>query len=261
MPVSKTKILRTAILCFPVLPFFALCISSAQTPANSDKEQIARGHKLFQQSCGFCHGADATGARGPDLVRSPLVAHDVKGELISAVIHQGRPDKGMPAIDMPAEQMADIAAYLHSREQDAINSSGIPEGYPVEKLLTGNLEAGKTFFNGPGGCKSCHSPTSDLAHVASKYSPVELEAIMLYPGKEHATDVVTLSSGEQVKGTVEHSDEFMVGLRDASGRYRSFSRENAKVEIQHPLAEHRKLLDKLTQNDVHNLFAYMESLK
>jgi cytochrome c oxidase cbb3-type subunit III len=236
-------------------------IFAAQNPAPSDKEQIARGHKQFQQSCGFCHGPDATGARGPDLVRSPLVAHDVKGDLIGPVIRQGRVDKGMPALDLPADQIADIVAYLHSRGQDAINSADIPEAYPVEKLLTGNLEAGKTFFNGPGGCSNCHSPTGDLAHIAKKYPPVDLESVMLYPEKERATAVVTMPSGEQISGPIVHSDDFMIALRDSTGAYRSFNRDHVKVEIQRPLAEHRKLLDKITQTDLHNLFAYMESLK
>jgi cytochrome c oxidase cbb3-type subunit 3 len=239
----------------------AFNIPAAQNSVPSDKEQIARGHKTFQQACGFCHGVDATGARGPDLVRSPLVAHDVKGDLISAVIRLGRVDKGMPAIEIPVEQMADIAAYLHSRAHDAIESAGIPEGYPAEKLLTGNLETGRTYFNGPGGCSNCHSPTGDLAHVAQKYSPVDLESIMLYPEKEHTTVIVTLPTGQRVEGAFVHADEFMVALRDAGGVYRSFPRETVKVEIHHPLAEHRKLLDRITQSELHNLFAYMESLK
>ncbi|PYT91280.1 MAG: hypothetical protein DMG36_18855 [Acidobacteria bacterium] len=227
---------------------------------------VERGRQQFGQSCGFCHGPDATGARGPDLVRSPLVAHDVKGNLIGEVIRRGRPDKGMPPLaSMTDEQVADIAAFLHERAKESLESAGIPRAYPVEKLLTGNADAGKTFFNGAGGCKNCHSPTGDLAGVVGKYSPVELEARMLYPGRRkegpRSTALVTLRSGEQIKGQVVHADDFVVSLRDASGWYRSFSRDRVKVELQDPLAAHRELLDKLTQADVHNLFAYLASLK
>jgi len=73
-----------------------------------------RGRKQFGESCAFCHGADATGGRAPDLMRSPLVAHDVKGNLIGEVVHQGRPDKGMPALPLSDDQVADIAAFLHA---------------------------------------------------------------------------------------------------------------------------------------------------
>ncbi len=240
--------------------------AAAQQEPAKDAATVDRGRKLFEQSCGFCHGPDATGARGPDLVRSPLVAHDVNGNLIGEVIRHGRPDQGMPPMaTMTDEQVADIAAFLHARAAEAIKSAGVPRSYPVEKLLTGNADAGKAFFNGAGGCKNCHSPTGDLATIATKYSPIELEAHMLYPGSReataHATAVVTLPSGEQIKGPLVHADDFMVSLRDPSGWYRSFPRDRVKVEVQDPLTAHRELLGKLTQADVHNLFAYLETLK
>ncbi|PYU73514.1 MAG: hypothetical protein DMG49_06090 [Acidobacteria bacterium] len=231
--------------------------AAAQAPAAT----VESGRKGFEQSCGFCHGADATGARGPDLVRSSLVAHDVKGDLIGQVIRNGRPDKGMPPMFMGDDQVGEIAAFLHARATEALESSSIPKVYPVEKLLTGNVQAGKTFFDGAGGCKNCHSPTGDLAGVAGKYSPIDLQARMLYPHGPHSTVLVTLSSGERIKGTLEHADDFMISLRDPSGWYRSFPRNRVKVELQDPLAAHRELLDKLTQADVHNLFAYLQTLK
>src|SRR3984893_10213024 len=137
---------------------------------------VERGHHQLDQSCGFCPGPDATGARGPDLVRSPLVAHDVKGDLIGEVIRRGRPDKGMAAMALADAQVSDVAAFLHARAAEALSSSGLPSVYPVEKLLTGEADAGRAFFNGAGGCNKCHSPTGDLDKVATKYSPIELEA-------------------------------------------------------------------------------------
>jgi cytochrome c oxidase cbb3-type subunit 3 len=236
--------------------------SAAKQQADADEKTAAeQGRKQFEQSCGFCHGADATGARGPDLLRSPLVAHDVKGNQIGPVIHEGRPDKGMPAMPLSDQQILDIAAFLHARAAEALHSASVPKGYPVEKLLTGNAGAGQTFFNGAGGCNKCHSATGDLAGIAGKHSPIDLEARMLYPAGKHATALVTLPSGEQVQGEVRHVDDFVIAVRDASGWYRSFQRDRVKVELQDPLAAHRELLEKLTQADVHNLFAYLETLK
>src|SRR5258708_29126797 len=170
-------------------------------------------------------------------MRSPLVAHDVKGDQIGPVIRQGRPDKGMPAMPLSDAQSLDIAALLHARAAEAMRSSGVPKVYPVEKLLTGNVEAGKAFFNGAGGCTKCHSVTGDLAGVASKHSnPIELEALMLYPGGKHRTAVVTLASGEQVKGAVEHADDFVIAVRDEKGWYRSFRRHKGEGEIDDRLA-------------------------
>jgi cytochrome c oxidase cbb3-type subunit III len=243
-----------------VLGLIGLC-ASAHSQSDEREARLQRGHRQFAQSCAFCHGTDATGGRAPDLVRSPLVAHDQGGDLIGEVIRNGRPDKGMPAQPLSQEEITDIAAFLHARALEAIQSSGVPSDYPVEKLLTGNAEAGKAFFDGAGGCKNCHSPTGDLAGVGRKYSSIELEARILYPGRKKKSAVVTLPSGEQIRGSLVHSDDFMIAVRDSSGWYRSFSRSRVKIEIQDPLEAHRKLLDKLTQADVHNLFAYVYSLK
>jgi cytochrome c oxidase cbb3-type subunit 3 len=258
---SRRRMAKSSVLWVALFSFLGPSNLAARPQADAQDPAVERGHKQFEQSCGFCHGADATGARGPDLVRSPLVAHDAKGDLIGEVIRHGRPDKGMPPVPVTDQQVLDIAVYLHWRAAEAIKSAGVPKLYPVEKLLTGNAEAGKTYFHETGGCKNCHSPTGDLAGIARKHSPIDLQARMLYPEGRHTTAVVTLPSGEQVKGALTHADDFEVALRDASGWYRSFPRDRVKVELQDALAAHRELLDKLTQADVHNLFAYLQSLK
>jgi len=240
---------------------FSLWNSTAWPQSTPPDPAVERGHKQFEQSCGFCHGPDATGARGPDLVRSPLVAHDIKGDKIGEVIHLGRADKGMPPMALADEQILDIAAFLHARATEALKSNSVSSKYPVERLLTGNPEAGKIFFNNAGGCNGCHSPTGDLAAIASKYPPIDLQARMLYPRGKRAFAVVTLASGEQVKGPVAQADDFVIALRDSSGWYRSFARERVKVELQDPLEAHRELLGKITPREMHDLFAYLESLK
>jgi len=224
---------------------------------------VTRGEAQFKQSCGFCHAPDATGARGPDLVRSKIVAHDVNGNLIGEVIRDGRPDQGMPPLPLSADQITAIAAFLHQRAQEALESGRVPDQYPLTKLLTGNAEAGKAYFHGAGGCKTCHSPTGDLKGIAGKYSPLRLESQMLYPsgGSSKPTVTVVLLTGEHLQGPMLHLDEFTVGLRDASGWYRSFSLDKVTLEVHDPLAAHRKLLDEITQEQFHNLFAYLETLK
>src|SRR3989440_12162755 len=130
----RGQLVKAAILCAAVLFFFGLWNSAAWPQAVSQDPAVERGHKQFEQSCGFCHGPDATGARGPDLVRSPLVAHDVKGDKIGEVIRLGRADKGMPAMSMTDQQVLDIAAYLHARATEALRSAGGPRACPREKM-------------------------------------------------------------------------------------------------------------------------------
>lgn len=247
-------------------------IAALMGGAKIDKEAAERGRKIFVPTCGFCHGNDAHGKSGPDLVRSASVLHDKKGDVIGPVIRNGRPDRGMPPFAaLSAEQIADISEFLHSRAADVSNRFA----YKIGDLLTGDAQKGAAFFNGDGRCSGCHSPTGDLAHVAAKYEPVELQRRMLYPvpsifdvfmGKAAAPSVPTkvtvrLPSGEQVSGTLDHLDEFTVSMHDASGWYRSFSRDNATVEVQDPRAAHEALLPKYTDQDMHNVLAYLETLK
>lgn len=234
----------------------------AQAPVPA-RELVARGKSQFTQSCSFCHGPDATGGRGPDLVRSAVVAHDVNGNLIGEIIRNGRPDKGMLPLPLNAEQISAVAAYLHDRAHEALQSARVPREYPLAKLLTGNAEAGKAYFKGAGGCQGCHSPTGDLKGIAAKYAPIRLQTRMVYPRGDtpKSTVTVTLPSGERLDGALLSLDEFTVALRDGSGWYRSFSRDKVSVEVHDPLAAHRKLLDELTPERFHDLFAYLETLK
>ncbi|HEV2351679.1 MAG TPA: cytochrome c [Terriglobia bacterium] len=235
-------------------------VTFAQSPS---RDMVARGESQFKQSCGFCHAPDATGARGPDLIRSPIVAHDVKGNLIGEVIRNGRPDKGMPPLPLNPQQIAAIAAFLHARAQQALDSASVPEKYPLAKLLTGSAEAGKAYFNGAGGCKACHSPAGDLKGIAGKYSPLRLQRQMIYPrgDSSHSTVTVVLPTGERVQGSLLHLDEFTVALRDESGWYRSFALDKVRIEVHDPLAAHRRLMDEITQEELHDLFAYLVTLK
>jgi cytochrome c oxidase cbb3-type subunit III len=236
-------------------------LKKQRRPAPPENEEAARGQTLYTASCAFCHGADATGARGPDLLRSPIVAHDVKGNMIGDVVHNGRPDKGMPALPLTDAQIADIAAYLHWRIAEGLSSSEVPNGYPAEKLLTGNAQAGKAFFEGEGGCTKCHSATGDLANISGKYSAIDLEAQMLYPEGNFKTAKVTLRSGEVVEGKLNHLDEFSVAVTDANGWFHAYPRYEVKVEVTDKLAAHRAMLDKLTQTQMHDLYAYVHTLE
>ena len=238
-----------------------LTIALVSFGAPPDPKAAERGRKLFEQACGFCHGNDATGARGPDLIRSPLVTRDEDGKLIGPAVRNGRPEKGMPAFPYNDTQIADLSAFLHEQVRAALRSNSVPRDYPLEKLLTGDAAAGKAYFFGAGHCDACHSPVKDLAGIAKRYTPINLEARFLYPGGTRRSVTVTLPSGEQVSGTVAQLDEFNVALRDGSGWYRSWPRDKVKVEVHDPLEKHRELLHQYTDADVHNLFAYLETLK
>jgi cytochrome c oxidase cbb3-type subunit III len=239
-------------------PAILLVFSCAgQTPALIDQ-----GQARFVQDCAFCHGRDAGGGEtGPDLTRSKLVADDVNGDKIGPVVRNGRPDKGMPRFSVSDSELAALAAFIHDRKKKAETRKGGRRGVDVADLQTGNVQAGIQYFNGAGGCSSCHSPTGDLAGVAKRFQGLKLEQRLLYPRGAKAKASVTLSSGQTVAGELAYQDEFTIAVLDSSGRYRSWPVSAVKFTVGNPAEAHARLLAKYTDDDIHNLMAYLQTLR
>jgi cytochrome c oxidase cbb3-type subunit 3 len=245
-----------------LLPGFALAQSSKPAPQKFSPALIQGGQTLFQQDCAFCHGRDAGGGEtGPDLTRSKLVNDDINGEKIGAVVRNGRPDAGMPRFSLSDEQIAGLVAFIHNQKAIAESQKGGRRGVDVADLQTGNVDAGKAYFNGAGHCSTCHSPTGDLAGVANRYQGLKLEERMLYPRSAKAKLTVTLPSGQTVTGELAYKDEFTVALRDDDGRYRSWPASSVKFTVDAPAEAHAELLGKYTDEDIHNLMAYIQTLR
>lgn len=223
---------------------------------------VESGKNLFQQNCAFCHGRDAGGGEtGPDLTSSKLVASDVNGDKIGVVLRNGRPDKGMPRFSLPDDQIAALVAFIHTQATKAGSNNGQRRGVDISDLQTGSVEAGREYFNGAGKCATCHSATGDLAGVASRYQGLRLEERMLYPRNAQAKVTVTLPDGQRVSGTLAYQDEFTVALRDPAGKYRSWSTSDVKFAVDAPAEAHAELLGKYTDADIHNLMAYLQTLR
>ncbi|MFP5226950.1 MAG: c-type cytochrome, partial [Acidobacteriota bacterium] len=214
------------------------------------------------QNCAFCHGRDAQGGEtGPDLTQSRLVRRDRTGDDIASVIREGRPNTKMPAFNFSAQEIRSLIAFIHAREADAVEHPGGRRGVAVADLQTGSVDAGKRYFDGPGGCDKCHSPTGDLAGIASKFEGLELEERMLYPRDATSRVTVTMPSGEKISGVLAYRDEFTVALRDANGIYRSWPVSNVHVAVDAPVEAHVSLFSKYTDDDIHNLMAYLQTLR
>lgn len=244
-----------------LFPALLLIAAALAPPATPDAASADRGRRVFAGSCAFCHGADATGSEGPNLILSQVVRHDKNGDLIGEVIHNGRPDKGMPAIPLSAADTADVVAFLHERVNESDRrSAGLPgAGYPLARLNTGNADAGKAFFE--EHCRQCHSPQGDLAGISKKYPPVELQSRFLYPSGVIRTATIHTSNRVSYRGELIYADPFTIAIREKDGWYRSWPVSAVKATVSDPLAVHRRLLDLYTEADVHNIFAYLETLR
>lgn len=235
-------------------------------------EAIARGLTSYNSTCGYCHGPRGkSGKAGPDLIASLVTLHDEDGVQLASTV-RGPAHSKVVKIDASDSEMADIAAYLHSR---VIYASGRGEVHMAE-VLVGDAKAGEQYFNGAGGCNKCHSPTGDLKGVGAKYDPATLQERLVMPragrggfGRGGAASptapyaVLTLPSGETIKGAPVRVTDFDATLRLADGTTKTWARNHGipKVDIVDPLQAHIDIMTKLNDRDMHDLTAYLATLK
>ena len=253
-----------------------------QTRPPGDPVQIARGKTLYGINCTGCHGADLRGGDigGPNLLRSQVALSDRNGELITPIIQGSRKDAGMPAIDMPPADAAAVAAYVRS-VMETIGRQGFPPsiGKEAPTVLVGNAAEGQAYF--AVKCASCHSATGDLRGLATRISdPKMLQNTWVSGGgrggrgggrggaqadssARTVTVTVTLPSGERAEGRLIRIDDFLVSVALADGTIRTFRRDGdtPKVEVRDPMQAHRDLLAVYTDKDMHDLTAYLVTLK
>jgi cytochrome c oxidase cbb3-type subunit 3 len=249
----------------------------AQAGANDkqivDEAAADRGKALYTAQCITCHGAKARGGeQGADLVRSTVVLKDRYGDKISAFLQKGHPTQsGVSSASFKPAEIEVLSHFLHQKVEDTLRTGPYNK---VLNVLTGDAKAGEAYFNGKGKCNTCHSPSGDLAGIGKKYDPAVLQLKFVFPQtvafgrarapgtKKPTTVTVTTASGEQVTGVLDHMDDFTVSLHDASGAYRSFDKSsNIKIERHDPYAAHIALLDEYEDKEIHNVVAFLETLK
>ena len=230
-----------------------------------DEAAAKKGEPLYRENCAACHGENGRGAQAPSLVRSVLVLHDEKGEAIAPLLRNGRPQAGMPAFpSLGAEDVYNIAEYLHLQVELAANRGTYGSTYSgLRSQTSGDARRGEAFFQGAGGCAHCHSPSGDLAGIGRKYpQAAAMQARFLWPATPGPAKArITTAAGETIAGTIRSLTDFDVSLVDAAGAYHYWPRAAVKIEIEDRLAGHRALLPKYTDAEMHDLTAYLESLK
>jgi cytochrome c oxidase cbb3-type subunit 3 len=230
------------------------------TPQQYPAEQIDAGRTRFGAQCGFCHGRDAGGGEGgPDLTRSALVAADVRGDRIMPVVRSGR--NGMPPFTLSDTDLTAIVAYIHDQKTQAESAVGGRRSVDVADLQTGNAGAGKRYFD--ASCARCHSATGDLAGLAARLQGLSLLQRMLYPNprRTQPTVTVTVAPGQVVTGALAYRDEFTIALIDAAGWYRSWQTKQIRFTVDDPLQAHVEQLGKYTDADMHDVLAYLQTLR
>jgi cytochrome c oxidase cbb3-type subunit III len=246
-----------------------------------DPAEIARGRTLYGIGCTSCHGADLRGGDlgGPNLLRSQVALSDREGELIVPIIQGSRQSAGMPAVEMPPADAKAVAAYVRS-VLETIGRQGTPPsvGLAPPSILVGNAAEGQAYF--AVKCGSCHSATGDLQGIATRIpDPKALQNTWVSggggrgrggrgaaapgaPSARTVTVAVSLPEGA-VEGRLVRIDDFFVTVGLADGSLRTIRRDGdtPKVEVRDPMKAHKDLLQVYTDKDMHDVTAYLVTLK
>jgi cytochrome c oxidase cbb3-type subunit 3 len=192
-----------------------------------------------------------------------MVAADNRGDKLGPFLKIGRPELGMPAFKLSNSDQAAIVAFVHDQKTKFEAVGGGRRDVEAADLLTGNADAGKTYFTAQ--CARCHSATGDLAGIAGKFQGLALLQRMLYPAGRPAPArpkaTITLASGQIVTGPVATDDEFSVAITDAAGARQVYQKSDVKVTIDDPMSAHFEQLSKYTDKDMHDVYVFLTTLK
>jgi hypothetical protein len=193
---------------------------------------------------------------------------DRYGSEVGPFLKKGHPTQsGRPSAGFTDDQIRDLANFLREQFNNAFRGSPI---FVPGNVLTGDPKAGAEYFNGPGKCSTCHSPAKDFAGIGRRYRPVDLQQRMLFPARgrgaaaaaTRVTATVTPPSGAAISGSLILLDDFNVAICDQAAVYHAFKRTPALTIVKNdPLAAHAALLDTITDQNIHDLVAYLETLK
>jgi cytochrome c oxidase cbb3-type subunit 3 len=238
----------------------------------------ARGKALWDANCASCHAADMRGAAGGvNLVHNQLVMDDQNGELIAKVVSAPHAKGKAPKMDWTSAQVADAAIYMHTFMN--YRTIVMPPDINGAILAVGKPAAGEAYFNAK--CASCHSITGDLKGIGTKYpEPKTMQNTLVSGGggggrgggaaadgasssRRTVTVTVTMPNGQKYDGRLISRDSFLVTLAEADGTQRTIriNGDVPKVEVHDPMKAHRDLLSVYTDDDIHNLTAYLVTVK
>ena len=253
----------------------ALATFPAQQRPPGDPALVARGKTIYGINCQSCHGADLRGGDlgGPNLLRSQVVLSDQNGELILPIIQGARQSNGMPAISMSADDVKATATFIHEIIGSSKGQGAPPDsGAPPPNILVGDAAVGQKFFTEK--CTGCHSATGDLQGIATRIPDAKtLQNRWVAggangrgatnPDRRIVTVTVTQPSGEKVEGRLIRIDDFLVTLANADGTLTTIRRDGdqPKVEVKDPIQPHRDLLGVYTDKNLHDVTAYLVTLK
>jgi mono/diheme cytochrome c family protein len=256
-----------------------------------DQAAHDRGRALWATNCIDCHGSQARGSdTGPNIIRTKTVNFDrsavAAGSVLGPFLKAGHPTQSKkPSASFTDEEVVALANFIRQRVNDTMRGSPI---FTVGDILVGDAKAGEAYFQGEGGCATCHNASSrSLAGIATRISaPVDLQQRMLFPGgggrgrggrgrgaappsaapaavdRNAVTVTIASQSGPSISGVLVEESDFYVTVRESDGTVRVVRRApGTTVTKTVPLQAHIDLLDRITDKQIHDVVAYLETQK
>lgn len=229
-----------------------------KNPHLGNKASIRSGMAVYRIRCADCHGLDASGYRGPDLIA--LMAGGATDEQLFEKIRAGVSGTEMPASNAEDEELLMLIAYLRN----------IGTVAPAERP-TGNVENGQRLF--AANCASCHRVAGrggrlgpDLSRIGVARSSAALTREIrtpaeFIPSNYEAVTLVT-KDGQRIRGAKKNEDVFSIQIMDTRERIQGYLKSN----LQDVIYEKASLMpvygpDRLPDGDLNDLLGYLSTLR
>ncbi|MBV8820175.1 MAG: c-type cytochrome [Acidobacteriaceae bacterium] len=219
---------------------------------------VAQGEKTFRSHCSPCHGFRGEGGRGPNLASGVFFHGSTDADLLRN-ISEGVAGTEMPGLFYSPDRVWQVVAYIRSLNSFSATAS------------TANIAAGKALF-AKQGCSNCHRVNGagsamgpDLTEIGKSRSTEHLRQAIVDPNADvrprywvvHAVD----ASGQKYEGFLLNEDTYSVQFIDFSQHLHSLSKSDLKTYDIEKTSRMPSYRDKLSDEQVSQLVAYLSSLR
>ena len=219
---------------------------------------------------------------------------DVAGSVLGPFLKAGHPTQSQkPSASFTDEEVVALANFLRQRVNDTMRGSPL---FTVGDIVTGDAKAGEAYFNGDGECATCHNATdaqpggrvdadsrtrrSAAAHALPDgrrtgtrprrtrgpacrgVDPAAAAQAQAAADRNAVKVTIAPASGAPMSGVLVEESDFYVTLRESDGTVRVVRRApGMKITKTNPMQAHIDLLDRVSDKQIHDLVAYLETLK
>src|SRR5262245_21820666 len=258
------KIIALAAVTVVLTAVASTRVASQQTAQLHDSQypdvDIAHGASLYAARCATCHGPQGDAIGGVNL-RSGKFRNAITDRDLAGFIRAGSQAAGMPPFALDDADMAGIIAYLRN-----MNS------FDAATVKGGNVDRGRSLFEGKGACTRCHRVGGVGSHVGPNLTDIgsvrsagSLQRSLLEPVSQmmpinRPVRLVT-KDGTVINGRRLNEDTYSIQIMDEHERLHSVLKADLReftIVKASPMPSYK---DALSSEELADLLGYLLSLK